>query len=90
MLRTRESEQDRHDVSGSEAHKDETDKPDHAHPVVKMCEEPEQSEKDKYPGECEDSVGKHPLRCSLVLEGVARRMEDQVTERSKNATEDQG
>ena len=28
VLRTRESEQDRHDVSGSKAHKDKTDKPD--------------------------------------------------------------
>src|ERR1700735_4765218 len=28
VLRTRESEQDRHDVCGSKAHKDKTDKPD--------------------------------------------------------------
>ena len=46
VLRTREPEQDRHDVCGSKAHKDETDKPD---PCDGCKEEAAQPEKSRHP-----------------------------------------
>src|ERR1700723_2675138 len=50
VLRTRESEQDRHDVCGSQAHKDKTDKPD---PCDRCEKEAAQTQKRDHPTKCQ-------------------------------------
>jgi hypothetical protein len=72
VLRTRESEQDRHDVCGSKAHKDETDKPD---PYDRCEKEDAQPEKRYHPTKCQHKAVPES-RYDAIADETAERHRD--------------
>ncbi len=72
LLRTRESEQDRHDVCGSQAHKDETDKRD---PCERCENEAAQSKKRYPPTTCQDKAVPES-RYDAIADETAERHRD--------------